>query len=64
MAFSLGEQEYGEHLCKETTVTTLVSLPSQAIRFGQECAAVQDWSGLLKLETDFATWQFERRDMG
>lgn len=63
VAFSLGEQENGEHLCKETTVTTLVSLPSQAIRFGQECAAVQDWSGLLKLETDFATWQFERRDM-
>jgi len=35
VAFSLGEQENGEHLCKE-------------------CAAVQDWSGLLKLETDFA----------
>lgn len=35
VAFSMGEQEYGETLCKE-------------------CASVQDWSGLLKLETDFA----------
>ena len=24
--------------------------------FCQECASVQDWSGLLKLETDFAAW--------
>jgi len=35
VAFSMGQQEHGESLCKE-------------------CAAVQDWSGLLKLETDFA----------
>ncbi|CAK9084221.1 Tetratricopeptide repeat protein 39B (TPR repeat protein 39B) [Durusdinium trenchii] len=35
VAFSLGEHEHGESLCKE-------------------CAATQDWSGLLKLETDFA----------
>lgn len=35
VAFSMGQQEQGESLCKE-------------------CATVQDWSGLLKLETDFA----------
>mmetsp|Transcript_28779 Transcript_28779/g.67705 ORF Transcript_28779/g.67705 Transcript_28779/m.67705 type:complete len:737 (-) Transcript_28779:58-2268(-) len=35
VAFSMGENEQGERLCKE-------------------CAAMQDWSTLLKLESDFA----------
>jgi hypothetical protein len=35
VAFSMGEHDRGEILCKE-------------------CGAVQDWSGLLKLENDFA----------
>ena len=43
VAFSLGEQEYGEHLCKETTVTTLVSLPSHTIWSGVCCCSRLEW---------------------
>lgn len=43
VAFSLGEQEYGEHLCKETTVTPLVSLPSHKISWGVCCCSRLEW---------------------